>query len=142
MAKKNTTFDDLPRLLTRAQVAKWLQVSEKTLRNWGSTGQSPPYITINTYGGRLYPEDVLARLDEHELTEMTYQTASVTSNPYVPLLMPRTESRPQRHRRSHTELIPNTAGSHTASPPSTMMERVETAPSAAGRPPMRINEGT
>lgn len=51
------TSADLPRLMTTAQTAEYLNVSECTLRNWRSRDEGPDYALV---GGRaLYlPEDI------------------------------------------------------------------------------------
>jgi predicted DNA-binding transcriptional regulator AlpA len=56
---KVTKFD-LPRLMTRNEVAEYLGIAPKTLSNWNSAGTGPVPVR---YGGRsvMYlPEDVLA----------------------------------------------------------------------------------
>lgn len=59
MATKKLTSEDLPRLMTRDEVAEKLGVSEKILHNWSSAGLGPPYIIINDHAMRFCHEDVL-----------------------------------------------------------------------------------
>ncbi|WP_336621721.1 helix-turn-helix domain-containing protein [Yaniella sp.] len=52
------TKHDLPRLMTRDEVAEYLDVAPKTLSNWNSAGTGPTPVR---YGGRsvkYLPEDV------------------------------------------------------------------------------------
>lgn len=41
-----TEFGEPVQLLTRSEVAMWLQVAEKTLCNWSSSGIGPPFLKV------------------------------------------------------------------------------------------------
>ncbi|MGO1522840.1 MAG: helix-turn-helix transcriptional regulator [Nesterenkonia sp.] len=58
MAQKKMTKEDLPRLMTRQEVADHLGVAEGTLRNWNSAGRGPTPIKYGTTAVRYFPEDV------------------------------------------------------------------------------------
>lgn len=55
---KKISKDDLPRLMTNDEVAEYLQISPKTLRNWKSAGKGPPAIRYSGRATRYLPEDV------------------------------------------------------------------------------------
>jgi len=52
------TKADLPRLMSRVEVAEYLGIAEKTLRNWNSAGQGPRPIKYNGRAVAYLPEDV------------------------------------------------------------------------------------
>ena len=58
MKQKKLTKDDLPRLMTRREVAEHLGVAEGTLRNWNSAGRGPAPVKYGTSTVRYLPEDV------------------------------------------------------------------------------------
>lgn len=63
-AKKNApkvSLDDLPDLLTIAEVASLLRVSALTVKRWGKRGKLPA-IRINSRGDRRYKKEVVLRL--------------------------------------------------------------------------------
>lgn len=66
---KTTTQRDpgaKPRLWTAADVAEYLvDISEKTLANWRSLGQGPPFLKVGT-GVRYRPAAVEAWAEEQE----------------------------------------------------------------------------
>lgn len=55
------SLDDLPDLLTIAEVASLLRVSVLTVKRWGKKGKLPA-IRINSRGDRRYKKDVVLRL--------------------------------------------------------------------------------
>ena len=55
------SLDDLPDLLTIAEVASILRVSTLTIKRWGKKGKLPA-IRINSRGDRRYKKDVVLRL--------------------------------------------------------------------------------
>lgn len=55
------SLDDLPDLLTIAEVASLLRVSALTIKRWGKRGKLPA-IRINSRGDRRYKKDVVLRL--------------------------------------------------------------------------------
>ena len=62
--KKNVqivSLDDLPDLMTIAEVASLLRVSILTVKRWGKKGKLPA-IRINSRGDRRYKKDVVLRL--------------------------------------------------------------------------------
>lgn len=62
--KKNVqkvSLDDLPDLMTIAEVASLLRVSVLTIKRWGKRGKLPA-IRINSRGDRRYKKEVVLRL--------------------------------------------------------------------------------
>ncbi|HLD26557.1 MAG TPA: helix-turn-helix domain-containing protein [Patescibacteria group bacterium] len=62
--KKNiqkVSLDDLPDLMTIAEVASLLRVSILTVKRWGKRGKLPA-IRINSRGDRRYKKEVVLRL--------------------------------------------------------------------------------
>lgn len=55
------SLDDLPDLLTIAEVASLLRVSTLTIKRWGKRGKLPA-IRINSRGDRRYKKNVVLRL--------------------------------------------------------------------------------
>lgn len=55
------SLDDLPDLMTIAEVASLLRVSALTIKRWGKRGKLPA-IRINSRGDRRYKKDVVLRL--------------------------------------------------------------------------------
>jgi predicted DNA-binding transcriptional regulator AlpA len=53
------TKADLPRLMTRAEVADYLNISVGTLANWNSAGTGPTPVKWNSQSVMYLPEDVL-----------------------------------------------------------------------------------
>lgn len=52
------TKSDLPRLMTRAEVAEYLGVAINTIRNWNSAGVGPRPIKYGAKSVMYLPEDV------------------------------------------------------------------------------------
>lgn len=52
------TKHDLPRLMTRDEVAEYLNVSPKTLANWNSAGEGPTPVKWGNKSVMYLPEDV------------------------------------------------------------------------------------
>ncbi|MDN5730672.1 MAG: helix-turn-helix transcriptional regulator [Yaniella sp.] len=50
---------DLPRLMTRQEVAEYLNISPKTLSNWRSKGGGPTPVHSGSRARMYLPEDVL-----------------------------------------------------------------------------------
>lgn len=50
--------DDLPRLMTRLEVAEYLGIAEHTLRNWNSGGKGPVPVKYGRKSVMYLPEDV------------------------------------------------------------------------------------
>lgn len=53
------TKADLPRLMTRPEVADYLNISTGTLANWNSAGTGPTPVKWNSQSVMYLPEDVL-----------------------------------------------------------------------------------
>jgi len=53
------TKADLPRLMTRPEVADYLNISTGTLANWNSAGAGPTPVKWNSQSVMYLPEDVL-----------------------------------------------------------------------------------
>lgn len=56
--------DGTDQLLTSAQLADWLQLKEKTVRNWRHLGMGPPCIKLATGSVRYRRSDVEAWMAE------------------------------------------------------------------------------
>ena len=54
----NLTLDNMPDLLTIAEVAALLRVSPLTIKRWGKRGKLPP-IRINSRGDRRYKKEAV-----------------------------------------------------------------------------------
>ncbi len=62
----------LPALLTPAQVAEYLGVTQKSLEHWRSIGDGPRYVKITKATVRYMPADVAAFITER-LKHNTFQ---------------------------------------------------------------------
>lgn len=58
------TKNDIPRMMTRAEVAEALGVSPGTLRNWNSQGKGPMPAPYSERKALYFPEDVMDFRDE------------------------------------------------------------------------------
>ena len=54
----NLTLDNMPDLLTIAEVAALLRVTPLTIKRWGKRGKLPP-IRINSRGDRRYKKEAV-----------------------------------------------------------------------------------
>lgn len=61
--KQKITKNDLPELMTRAELAEVYGMSANTLANWATMGIGPPPIRLGKEV-RYHPEDVLEYLEE------------------------------------------------------------------------------
>jgi hypothetical protein len=53
-------------LVTSAELAKILHVSQRTIMRWTTDGVIAPTVTLPSGGRRYRPSDVIAQLQEHE----------------------------------------------------------------------------
>lgn len=57
-ASSKMTKNDLPRLMTRDEVADYLNISPKTLANWNSANEGPTPVKWGNKSVMYLPEDV------------------------------------------------------------------------------------
>ncbi|WP_431860088.1 helix-turn-helix transcriptional regulator [Azospirillum sp.] len=69
MAKRNKPGDELPKYMTRRQAAKFLTLSERTLRQLAEDGDGPPFVKL---GRRvIYDRDDVVKFMDARKTRRT-----------------------------------------------------------------------